>query len=1405
MATTAMRNPPEMSSGVSQSQASGDPRAATSTPRSTGDMSIMSHAEYSISEQGTEQGSIKSTKSKSRSTTKARPRQGSQDQSVSARSRNSSKSYTAANAGPGEPPSFTKQSIPPRDLPLSSHPPESGAATSENEAPEQVSKTPSVPSVPSPSNRSKEMRSSLSSQQRDWASDRSPLQKLEVALTGISKEEKRARVQEAEMKLRERLARQKFEKEQAEAAAAATAAAAAMAAASAPRPSSKQSSHSDHRQPAGASRDKGRKDGLEGSFRNGPPNARPVQGNVARHQRTVSMGPQYPEIHHPEEFKHMRAVPAGPQVARMGTVSRKPVSMSDPAPKPGPGARMQHARAVSQSGPPGPPGPPARQQAFVPPVVAPVAAPAVAAAVATEDRLDTPPTIRSAQQSVESHSKPKKQTVSFNVPPPTPPPIFEWQNAQPAHLGAADFDFQNLDMDRSRAWWEGGGKDRRKSRALPKNYQTPAQKLTGITHHKNFQPKLFLRCGPLLRYTGIKKITADGPQGARVKEVWRGSIMIVSKDSRSSYENPPSLRLFSQPMNLLPPPPAVVSNEDGMQLAPEYIDPTAGLMKVGRDGRPLYVKPIDNIEEQVDLCAVENDDGIYELSPSGIDDSHGGYHQPVPATRIHPVDGETVNLHRDIPGVRLYADAARDVTFWRFNLEVELGATQQRIAYRINQGPALGFWVPAAGQPMNIMFHSGNGFSPSVDSNRFCGPDPLWRDVLNEHQTKPFHVMIGGGDQIFNDSVVTDSRHFQEWINIKNPAERYGMPFTPEFRAELEHFYLQRYASWFSQGLFSLANSQIPMVNMWNDHELFEGYGSYNEDFMQSSVVSGMGKIAHKYYLLFQHHSVVDETEAEEPSWLLGMNPGPYIQQKSRNIFMSLGSDVVLLGLDCRTERTSTQVLSEGTCDMIWDRCHKEIARGETKHLIVLSSVPVAYPRMAMLKNYMNSRNTLGKSGRFGRMVNRAGGSVEVFDDHWAGKHLKSERTWLVEDLQDLAAEKSVRVTILSGDVHLAAIGQFYSNPKLNVAKDKDYRYMPNVISSAIADMPETEIISDMLNKRNTVHHIDSNTDEDIIPIFTQDVDGKSRNNKRLLPRRNWCSIREYRPGLTPPDSPESTPTPQPAPGPRKLQRTLSLGRGDRGNSDESGAELSKPGGLFRRLSGRRPPPSRTMSLGGNAATRRASVDVPTISRPMESGDSYFSGALNEPKPGQYHRRPTNLSDKAAKRAAKHGDDGVGAFVDLEGGLAITLHMEISPQDPAGITTPYKLLVPALRYEGNDNEPPPTQVVKGWRKWLPRRKKAFDSGEPEEEEDDIDDYEDDDDTINNTRANAAATATAQLQQMHYQHQQHHDDYPGSEDSESKLPQRLPSDELGSSPEEEYDDDEEEEPEPRRKKWFGLKP
>lgn len=1174
-------------------------------------------------------------------------------------------------------------------------------------------------------------------ERRDWASDRSPLQKLEVTLGGMSKEEKRARAQEAEKRLKERLARQEADDNNRE---------------HMSQPQGRLVSDTPKYQPRVPEPTIPNRMASRGQTAMPPKGV--MQAPKQVHTRSYSTAGGFPEIgpqRHAQKSNMTQNIPRRlsvgyaavtpatqpqfataehylPQVEIGNQIPRRPVGAGNkyatyatgvmPARKPATimaaAVNTEKSQSLPKWDPQSFPDRPIQQvtqdkgpsrnvsfQAQITSASSMNVAERDFAAIGPDLNKGTSGDDNAVLQDTNDRQgakpKQKKQSVSFNVPPPTPPPLSEWKNAPVARLCNSDFDFQDIDLERSKAWWSlGGSTNRRESRSLPKNYQKPAQQ---TTLNERFRPQIFLKCGPLLRYAGMKRVKIDGPNGPIEKATWRGSVMIVTKDSLSSYEPSPRLRLFSQPMDILPPPPSEVQS----QLAFEYVDPTAGLMKVGRDGRPLYVKPVDDTEEDIDLSFVENDDGLYEQSPSRVEFNNDDNQQSIPANRIHPCDGETAGLYKEIPGIRLYADPDRDVTFWRFSIEVELGSEQRRVAYRINQGPALGFWVPASGQSMNIAFYTCNGFGLSADPNKFCGPDPLWRDILNEHQTRPFHVMIGGGDQIFNDSVISESIFFQEWVKTKNIHEKYNATFSPEFRSDLENYYLERYSIWFSQGLYSLANSQIPMVNMWNDHELIEGFGSYPDEFMRTSVISGLGRIAFKYYLLFQHQSVLEETEADEPSWILGAQPGPYIKQKSRNLFMPLGKDITLLALDCRTERISSEVLTEETCDLIWDRCHREIVKGEIKHLIVVSSIPIIYPRVAMVKNILNSRKSLGKAGIFGGFVNKYGGRVEIFDDHWTAKHLKPERGWLIEDLQDLAAEKSIRITILSGDVHLAAIGRFYSSPKLDIRKDRDYRYMPNVISSAIADVPESDMIADMLNTRNKVHHMDADTEEDIIPIFTQDVDGKPRNNKRLLPRRNWCSIRPYQPGSTPPATPGSLVEPNvEEPRPAKLQRTMSLTRGD----SRSG------GGLLRRLSQRSSrPPTREFNLGGAANRRRMSMDGPFP--PPETGDSYFPQPPGQ-RPNPFLRRPTDVSLKAAKRAARQGKGGVGAPINLEGGLAITLNLEVNPGDPSGITYPYKLLVPMLWYDEPPvhTEPdashipvataPPAKAPKrrSWAKWL---------------------------------------------------------------------------------------------------------
>jgi hypothetical protein len=392
-----------------------------------------------------------------------------------------------------------------------------------------------------------------------------------------------------------------------------------------------------------------------------------------------------------------------------------------------------------------------------------------------------------------------------------PPELEEWRGAPIATLVAEDLD---LDMparqnSTNKAWWEERQANRNRR---PSSYTEPTYDgyVDVPTVQTSFNPPLYLKCGPLLRYTGLRR---DKTRTGRDREVWRGSVMIVTTDAQSSYQKPPTLRMFNQPMDVLPPPPPETNRDT---LDPTYVEPIEGQFKVSRTGETLYVKAADDIAEDEDLSRIEDDTGLFTRQRSMLHPSRTG----VKPSRVHKRDGEKLGKMREITGVRLHAE--RGVTFWRFNLEVELGSRQARVAYRINQGPAVGFWVPARGETMNIMFHSCNGFSLSVDTTQFCGPDPMWRDVLNKHQIKPFHVMLGGGDQIYNDAAMRQTTLFRQWTEHKNPLQKHHTPFSEAMQDELEQFYLNRYCMWFSQGLFGMANSQIPMVNVWDDHDIID-------------------------------------------------------------------------------------------------------------------------------------------------------------------------------------------------------------------------------------------------------------------------------------------------------------------------------------------------------------------------------------------------------------------------------------------------------------------------------------------------------------------------------------------------------------------------------------------------------
>lgn len=125
-------------------------------------------------------------------------------------------------------------------------------------------------------------------------------------------------------------------------------------------------------------------------------------------------------------------------------------------------------------------------------------------------------------------------------------------------------------------------------------------------------------------------------------------------------------------------------------------------------------------------------------------------------------NGQTGQQEIQFPAQRLFEDPKKG--FWRYEIEVPFMDQETAWQYTIQKLRTVEkqpldtrkrFVVPSKHESMRIMFHSCNGFSVGTDVDAWAGP-ALWNDVLRVHEQKPFHIMIGGGDQIYNDSVRVD-------------------------------------------------------------------------------------------------------------------------------------------------------------------------------------------------------------------------------------------------------------------------------------------------------------------------------------------------------------------------------------------------------------------------------------------------------------------------------------------------------------------------------------------------------------------------------------------------------------------------------------------------------------------------
>lgn len=456
------------------------------------------------------------------------------------------------------------------------------------------------------------------------------------------------------------------------------------------------------------------------------------------------------------------------------------------------------------------------------------------------------------------------------------------------------------------------------------------------------------------------------------------------------------------------------------------------------------------------LCGIKGD-----LVPSLI------LRDPVP-TEADPLSGDITP-----PLEPLLLDRFEGWSFWRFDLRLPIApTTSTRVDYRLDfpEQPWWSFHLAPRDELWHWAFYTCAGFdswtSQEHQEGMWRGTQPLWRDLLAVHRHRPLHALVSGGDTLYNDDVWNQPA-LVSWLQSGEREERLAHPFTPDMRKEVDRYYFIHYCRHFAQEATRRAYASIPSVNTWDDHDIFDGWGSYPADLQTCSVFEGIFQSARRFYLLFQLHT--HEGRLAEDGFVA--------VEGGANQLVMLGPLLALMLPDQRSCRSRWQVIDP--------RAHLELMlralhlAPSVKHVCFVATVPLVYPHITGSHGILRLFDRAYRTQFLHNLLRWTGAAAKIMsfldepdllddlrDQYNAPAH-RDERRYLIENLQMIAKVRRARVTLLSGDVHLAGSGRLYSWPegsrKARLGRRKvdpvqDYRYMEQIISSAITNAPPPDM-----------------------------------------------------------------------------------------------------------------------------------------------------------------------------------------------------------------------------------------------------------------------------------------------------------------------------------------------------------
>lgn len=340
--------------------------------------------------------------------------------------------------------------------------------------------------------------------------------------------------------------------------------------------------------------------------------------------------------------------------------------------------------------------------------------------------------------------------------------------------------------------------------------------------------------------------------------------------------------------------------------------------------------------------------------------------------------------------------AFQNSVFWKFALSVTRTNASQTVTYQViedGETKAFDFHVPALGQMPAMAFASCAGFHSAKAAQSYGQKkNERWQHLFSEHTSyatqqppdkRPFHLLLMGGDQVYADSIWVDRKEASAIVRWHDEGQNVNARFSSLMEVQVERFYLRLYIERWSQSGPSEAYASIPTLMMWDDHDIFDGWGSYQPGLQNCAVHQGIFAIASKYFRLFQQHCL----DATEVPGLLAPAPSDL---NHHSFGFSLGP-IAIAAPDLRGSRTDTQILGRTHMDELIAWIDGLAALPvKPKHLILILSLPLMYPSFQMLETAL------------GFMP----GTWDLEDDlrdHWTSRPHKEERLRLIHRLLTFA------------------------------------------------------------------------------------------------------------------------------------------------------------------------------------------------------------------------------------------------------------------------------------------------------------------------------------------------------------------------------------------------------------------